>query len=102
MAPRSWWILRALQSLGDDVGGTLATITTSLGQERGDGGQVLLYPVTDTDFETPSSRARSPEVSVRSGAMKHFIVHHQNGSRTWLWLFSIFYVIFLQEMVTLW
>jgi acetyl esterase len=39
---------------GDDVGGTLATVTTLLAKERGGPGiacQVLLYPVTDANFE---------------------------------------------------
>ena len=45
---------------GDGVGGTLATVTTLLAKERGGppiAFQVLLYPVTDADFETPSYRA---------------------------------------------
>ncbi len=44
---------------GDDVGGTLATVTTLLAKERGGPPiefQVLLYPVTDANFETPSYR----------------------------------------------
>jgi len=42
---------------GDGVGGNLATVTTLLAKERGDPTidlQVLLYPVTDANFETPS------------------------------------------------
>ena len=42
---------------GDDVGGTLAAVTTLLAKERGGPPidfQVLLYPVTDANFETPS------------------------------------------------
>ena len=45
---------------GDDVGGTLATVTTLLAKERAAPRidfQVLLYPVTDADLETPSYRA---------------------------------------------
>jgi len=44
---------------GDDTGGTLATVTTLLAKERGGPPidfQVLLYPVTDANFETPSYR----------------------------------------------
>jgi len=44
---------------GDDVGGTLATVTTLLAKERGGPPiefQVLLYPVTDAVLETPSYR----------------------------------------------
>ena len=44
---------------GDGVGGTLATVTTLLAKERGGPPiefQVLLYPVTDANFETPSYR----------------------------------------------
>jgi acetyl esterase len=44
---------------GDGTGGTLATVTTLLAKERGGppiAFQVLLYPVTDADFETPSYR----------------------------------------------
>ena len=45
---------------GDDVGGTLATVTTLLAKERAAPRidfQVLLYPVTDADLETQSYRA---------------------------------------------
>jgi acetyl esterase len=45
---------------GDGAGGNLATVTTLLAKERGGppiAFQVLLYPVTDADFETPSYRA---------------------------------------------
>jgi acetyl esterase len=44
---------------GDGTGGNLATVTTLLAKERGGpliAFQVLLYPVTDADFETPSYR----------------------------------------------
>jgi acetyl esterase len=44
---------------GDDVGGTLATVTTLLAKERGGPPiefQILLYPVTDANFETLSYR----------------------------------------------
>ena len=44
---------------GDDVGGNLATVTTLLAKERAGPRiefQVLLYPVTDADLETPSYR----------------------------------------------
>ncbi|GHP00249.1 hypothetical protein KSF_102960 [Reticulibacter mediterranei] len=44
---------------GEGTGGTLATVTTLLAKERGGPPidfQVLLYPVTDADFETPSYR----------------------------------------------
>jgi acetyl esterase len=45
---------------GDGAGGNLATVTTWLAKERGGppiAFQVLLYPVTDANFETPSYRA---------------------------------------------
>ena len=48
-----------LAVIGDGVGGTLATVTTLLAKERGGPPiefQVLLYPVTDANFETPSYR----------------------------------------------
>jgi acetyl esterase len=44
---------------GDGTGGTLATVTALLAKERGGPPidfQVLLYPVTDANFETPSYR----------------------------------------------
>jgi acetyl esterase len=44
---------------GDDTGGNLATVTTLLAKERGGPAielQVLLYPITDANFETPSYR----------------------------------------------
>jgi acetyl esterase len=49
-----------LAVVGDGVGGNLATVTTLLAKERGGppiGFQVLLYPVTDANLETPSYRA---------------------------------------------
>jgi acetyl esterase len=49
---------------GDGVGGNLATVTTLLAKERGGppiAFQVLLYPVTDANFETPSYRAYGAE-----------------------------------------
>lgn len=45
---------------GDGVGGTLATVTTLLAKERGGppiAFQVLLYPVTDANFDNESYRA---------------------------------------------
>src|SRR5450755_327566 len=45
---------------GDGVGGNLATVTTLLAKERGGPPidfQILWYPVTDANFETPSYRA---------------------------------------------
>jgi len=49
---------------GDGVGGNLATVTTLLAKERGGPEielQVLLYPVTDANFETPSYREYGAE-----------------------------------------
>jgi len=49
---------------GDGVGGNLATVTTLLAKERGGPPiefQVLFYPVTDANFETPSYRAFGAE-----------------------------------------
>jgi acetyl esterase len=49
---------------GDGTGGTLATVTTLLAKERGGPPidfQVLLYPVTDANFETPSYQAFGTE-----------------------------------------
>jgi acetyl esterase len=49
---------------GDSVGGNLATVTTLLAKERGGPPidfQVLLYPVTDAHFETPSYQAFGAE-----------------------------------------
>src|SRR5215469_8224192 len=49
-----------LAVVGDGVGGNLATVTTLLAKERGGPPiefQVLLYPVTDANLETPSYRA---------------------------------------------
>jgi acetyl esterase len=48
-----------LAVVGDGTGGTLATVTTLLAKERGGPPiefQVLLYPVTDANFETTTSR----------------------------------------------
>src|SRR5215469_10267966 len=49
-----------LAVVGEGVGGNLATVTTLLAKERGGPPidfQVLLYPVTDANLETPSYRA---------------------------------------------
>jgi acetyl esterase len=49
---------------GDGTGGNLATVTTLLAKERGGPAielQVLLYPVTDANFETPSYREYGAE-----------------------------------------
>jgi acetyl esterase len=48
-----------LALMGDGVGGNIAAAVTLLAKERGGPTirfQVLLYPVTDADFETPSYR----------------------------------------------
>ena len=53
-----------LAVVGDGVGGNLATVTTLLAKERGGPPidfQVLLYPVTDANFETPSYQAFGTE-----------------------------------------
>lgn len=46
-----------LAVVGDSVGGNMATVVTLLAKERGGPGieqQVLFYPVTDADLDTPS------------------------------------------------
>ena len=66
-----------LAVVGDDVGGNLATVTTLLAKERGGPPidfQVLLYPVTDANLETPSYRA--------FGASKYWITRE---TMRWFW-----------------
>jgi acetyl esterase len=60
---------------GDSVGGNMAAAVTLLAKERGTpkiGLQLLFYPVTDSDFDTPSYRQFSEGCYLRRDAMRWF------------------------------
>jgi acetyl esterase len=60
---------------GDSVGGNMTTVVTMLAKERGGprvGLQVLFYPVTDANFETPSYKQFPTEHFLTLEAMKWF------------------------------
>jgi acetyl esterase len=60
---------------GDSVGGNMTTAVTMMAKERGGpkiGFQVLFYPVTDANFDTPSYRQFPTGHFLTLGAMKWF------------------------------
>lgn len=60
---------------GDSVGGNMAAAVSLLAKERSGPKivyQVLFYPVTDTNFDTPSYRKYSTDIWLTREAMKHF------------------------------
>ena len=60
---------------GDSVGGNMATAVTLLAKERGGPNimfQLLFYPVTDANFDTPSYRAYQDGYFLTREAMKWF------------------------------
>lgn len=65
-----------LAVVGDSVGGNMAAAVTLLAKERGGGPkinfQVLFYPVTDANFDTPSYNAYQDGYFLTREAMKWF------------------------------
>lgn len=65
-----------LAVVGDSVGGNMAAAVTLLAKERGRGPkinfQVLFYPVTDANFDTPSYNAYQDGYFLTREAMKWF------------------------------
>ncbi|MFD7631140.1 alpha/beta hydrolase [Streptomyces sp. NPDC059851] len=60
---------------GDSVGGNMSAALTLMAKERGDvvlRQQVLLYPVTDASFDTPSYEAFAEGYFLRRDAMRWF------------------------------
>jgi acetyl esterase/lipase len=60
---------------GDSVGGNMAAVLALMAKDRGDiaiAHQVLLYPVTDADFDTPSYRQFAEHYFLTRDAMKWF------------------------------
>jgi len=60
---------------GDSAGGNLAAAATLMARDRGGpplAGQVLIYPITDHDFETPSYREFADDHFLTRGAMRWF------------------------------
>lgn len=68
-----------LAIVGDSAGGNLAAAVTLLAKERGGPNityQVLLYPVTDANFDTPSYREFADGPFLTREAMKWFWNHY--------------------------
>ena len=68
-----------LAVVGDSVGGNMAAAVTLLSKERGGpkiGFQVLFYPVTDTNFDTPSYQQFAEGYFLTREAMKWFWNHY--------------------------
>lgn len=64
-----------LATAGDSVGGNMTTVVTMLAKERGGpriGLQVLFYPVTDSNFDTPTYKEFPTGHFLTSEAMKWF------------------------------
>jgi acetyl esterase len=64
---------------GDSAGGNLAAVVALLARERGGPRlrhQVLLYPVTDHDFERPSYRENGADYFLTTEAMRWFWDHY--------------------------
>ena len=60
---------------GDSVGGNMATVVTMLAKERGGPNilfQVLFYPVTDANFDTPSYKLYANDHFLTREGMKWF------------------------------
>ncbi|MFB7292624.1 alpha/beta hydrolase [Actinacidiphila glaucinigra] len=79
------WILRngedrgldasRLAVCGDSVGGNMSAVFALMAKDRGDidvAAQVLLYPVTDADFDTPSYRQFAEGYYLTRDGMKWF------------------------------
>lgn len=64
---------------GDSAGGNLAAAVTLMARERGGpaiAGQVLLYPITDCNFDTPSYRQNGEGYFLTTSTMKWFWNHY--------------------------
>jgi acetyl esterase len=64
---------------GDSAGGNLAAVVALLARERGGPRlrhQVLIYPVTDHDFERPSYRENGADYFLTTDAMRWFWDHY--------------------------
>jgi len=60
---------------GDSVGGNMSAVFALMAKERGDidlAAQVLLYPVTDADFDTPSYQQFAEGYYLAHDGMKWF------------------------------
>jgi acetyl esterase len=71
---------------GDSAGGNLATVVALMARERGGPAlvhQVLIYPVTDHDLDTPSYRENATGYVLTREAMRwfwdHYLVHEAQG-----------------------
>jgi acetyl esterase len=67
---------------GDSAGGNLAAVVALLARDHGGPAirlQALLYPVTDTDLDTPSYRANADGFLLTRDSMKWFFGHYLKG-----------------------
>jgi acetyl esterase len=67
---------------GDSAGGNLAAVVALLARDHGGPPirlQALLYPVTDTDLDTPSYRANADGFLLTRDSMKWFFGHYLKG-----------------------
>ena len=82
-APSSASTARASRSAGDSAGGNLAAVVALLARDRGGPSlrhPVLIYPVADHDFETPSYRDNADRLPAH--AREHAVVLGATTSRT--------------------
>jgi acetyl esterase len=66
---------RRVAVAGDSAGGNLAAVTALMARDRGQpplAAQVLIYPITDGDFDTPSYQEFADGYTLTRGAMKWF------------------------------
>ena len=67
---------------GDSAGGNLATVVAMMARERGGPGlvhQVLIYPVTDHDLNTPSYVENATGYVLTRDGMRWFWNHYLAG-----------------------
>ncbi len=64
---------------GDSAGGNLAAVVALLARDRGGlelAGQILVYPITDCDLDTPSSLTNAEGYNLTRAAMRWFWDHY--------------------------
>jgi acetyl esterase len=73
---------RRVAVAGDSAGGNLAAATALMTRDRGQpplAAQVLIYPIADGDFETPSYQEFADGYMLTRGAMKWFFRQYLSG-----------------------
>jgi acetyl esterase len=69
---------------GDSAGGNLATVVALIARERGGpalAAQILIYPVTDCRFDTPSYLQNGEGYLLSAATMRWFWEHYTGGDR---------------------